>query len=338
MAAVDLFKRLFFQQSPLWQYPESVMQLGMLLRGGMPLAEAFYRLSQSSAHQRVKSTAGLVARRLSSGEGCDKVFAGSDMAVFSPSIRYILAAPFSDVTKGRLIADWKFRHKNEFRLESALFYPLQSLFIGVMTSLSLFIFVFPQMREIFLGLEVKTTPFVSWLLDMCGEPSLVWHALFIAMFVALLSVVVVLTRRLTRFPQKIDEMNLLRMLAVLPAEERLKAFDVMSVRHNFPALHNRFRMLARAISSGGDAATSSRDAGLDDMLAWFLALGLLEEGSEPKLLLQAGDYLNASVESSADKTISLIEVSSVLFQAIVFGSMAYALVQMMISMTQGIAL
>ena len=339
MAAVSSFREFYtFIQHLYGQFPESMLQLGLLLRGGMPLAEVFYNLSQSAVHQRLRAVSALAARRLSSGEGCGTVFSGKGMDVFPPAIRYILAAPLSDVTKGRLIADWKFRSKGEFRIGTALYYPVQSMAVGILTSISLYLFVFPQMREIFLSANIKTTPFAAWLLEMCGSGSLNMEVLVIGAFAVLLSFVVLLTRMLTRFPQKIDEMNLLRMLAVLPPEERVKAFDVMAVRHNFPALHGKFRRLARALDSGSDTTTACRDAGLDDMLTWFLALGLVVDSSEPRLLTHAADYLNVTVESSFAKTISLLELSSVLFQAVVFGSLAYALVQMMISMSQSIAL
>lgn len=335
MRLYDIFNEIqAMRQRLLGHVSASIIQLGMLLRKGMPLAEALYRVSLSSASQRLKVVAGLAARRLASGEGCDKVFAGSDMAIFPAAARYILASPLKDETKGRLIADWKYRHRSSFRFESALVYPVVSLCMAAMTSLALYMFVFPQMREIFMGLKVKGTPFVDWMLYRCGGGWFLWDFAFVVAFVFLLQLVVYVSRRISRFPQKVDEMNLLRMLAVLPLEERVQAIDVMSVKYNFPALHERFRRFARSLRAGSDIGSAGKESGVSDMLTWFVVLGLHEENSEVKLLDEAADYFNASVESSVTKTVSMIEVTSTLFLAAVFGSTAYALMQMMTILTE----
>ncbi|HAE40437.1 MAG TPA: hypothetical protein DCG57_17665 [Candidatus Riflebacteria bacterium] len=312
---------------------ESIIQLGMLLRKNVPLAEALYRVSQSAVSQRIKSAAALAARRLGSGEGCDKVFAAAEMAVFPAITRYILASPLGDVTKGRLIADWKYRDRRDFRLDTALTYPAISLGMAGLTSMSLYIFVFPQFREIFAGLGVKSTPFVDWMLRRC-DGFLLWDFAFVAGFVFLLQLVVYATRHISGFSQKLDEMNLLRMLAVLPLEERVRAIEVMAVKSYFPALHNRFRRFAQALASGSDIGTAGNAAGVSDMLTWFIGLAINDDSGETTLLDEAADYCNASVESSAAKTVSMLEVASTLFLAVVFGTTAYALVQMMILITE----
>ena len=331
-----IFEIQALRYSLLGRNTESLIQLGILLRKGDPLAEALYKVSLSSNSYRIKAAAALAARRLGSGEGCDKVFAAGEMAIFPAATRYILASPLNDETKGRLIADWKYRHRSSFRFESALVYPVVSLCMAAMTSLALYMFVFPQLREIFMGLKVKGTPFVDWMLNRCGGGWFLWDFAFVAAFVFLLQLVVYVSRRISRFPQKVDEMNLLRMLAVLPPEERVHAIDIMSVKHNFPALHDRFRRFARSLRAGSDIGSAGKESGVSDMLTWFVVLGLQDENSEVKLLDEAADYFNASVESSVTKTVSMLEVTSTLFLAVVFGSTAYALMQMMTLLTESI--
>lgn len=314
---------------------ESMLQLGVLMRKGMPMAEALHQVAMTATSRSVKAAASLAAQRLSSGESGDKVFASNEMTIFPPAVRYILAAPLKDETRGRLIADWRVCHKNEFRLETALIQPLQTMMVGLMSSLSLFMFVIPQMREIFSGLSIETPPYMARLFGLYGSDPIVLSVFIGIAFAAVVQLAIFLARRLSRFSQMVDEVNLLRMLAVLTPEERVPTVNIMAVKLNFPLLHGSFRYLARSLAGGSDIDTAGRAAGISDLLAWFVALGLQDKNPESHLLLQASEYVQAGIESSVSKTITLLEVSSTLFMATIFGSLAYTLVQMMILITEG---
>ncbi|KAF1083581.1 MAG: hypothetical protein GQF41_0359 [Candidatus Rifleibacterium amylolyticum] len=308
---------------------ESFMELGLLMRKGIPMAEALHRVSRSARSHRLKNAANLASIRLNSGESSDKVFAASDMAVFPPAVRYILAAPMQDQIRGMLIADLQQRPAGDFNFEATLFYPVMSMGVGMLTLLSLYMFVLPQMREIFLGLRIKSSPFIAMVFDLCGEGSLLFIIFFVSIFAGFLYLAFVLARRMTDFSRKRDEMNLLRMLAAVPAERRLTVTDLMAVKHNFPSQHANFRQLARGIADGMDVAAASRAAGISDGLAWFFALAVHDCGTESRLLMQAYEYYHASIKNSNEKTVTMIEVTSTLLLSTTFGAFAYALVEMM---------
>jgi len=196
-------------------------------------------------------------------------------------------------------------------------------------------FVFPQMREIFLGLNLESSPLIGLILEFCGSGLLFHLILFVVLFVAILCLAVFLTRRLTNYSKMTDEMHLMRMLAAIPPEHRLSVTDVMAVKLNFPALHASFRRLARGIADGKNIATAAREAGVSDGLTWFLSLGLQDESAESQLLMQASDYYHAGIKNSNDKTITMLEVSSTLFLSSVFGVLTYGLLQMMNAICQG---
>ncbi len=160
-------------------------------------------------------------------------------------------------------------------------------------------------------------------------------AIFIGIaFAAIIQLAILLGRRLSRFSQLIDEVNLLRMLAILTPEERVPAINVMAVKLNFPVLHDHFRRLARSLVEGNDIDIAGRAAKISDLLTWFVALGLQDESSESLLLLQASEYVQTVIEGSVSRTIALLEVASTLFMATIFGALAYALVQMLILITE----
>jgi len=329
MNAAGLFLNAESLRRLLANNSESFMELGLLMRKGIPMAEALDRMSRSARSHRLKSAANLAARRLSSGESSDKVFAASNMAVFPPAVRYILAAPIQDQIRGMLIADLQQRPATDFNFEATLFYPVMSMGIGMLTLLSLYMFVLPQMREIFIGLRIQSSPFIAFVFDLCGEGSMLFIIFFIVAFAGFLYLTVFLARRLTDFARKIDEMNLLRMLAAVPVEQRLAVTDIMAVKHNFPAQHANFRRLARGIADGMDVAAASHAAGISDGLAWFVTLGLHDQETESRLLMQAYEYYHASIKNSNEKTVTMIEVASTLLLATTFGAFAYALVEMM---------
>ncbi|PKL46749.1 MAG: hypothetical protein CVV42_15395 [Candidatus Riflebacteria bacterium HGW-Riflebacteria-2] len=308
---------------------EVMMQLGILMRKGIPMAEALHRISQTATSQSLRRASAVAARRLSSGEGSDKVFAASEMAAFPSAVRYVLAAPLKDETRGMLIADMQLRPHSGIQIESALFYPVISLAWGMMTVLAMFMFVLPQMREIFLGLKIQGSSFVTWLFGFSSDGSFLYMVILLAIFAVIIQLVIFMSRRLGSFSKKTDEMNLLRMLAVVPREERVLVIDVMAVKHNFPALHSSFRRMARALADGMDISSASREAGVSDGLAWFVALGLHDKKAGSPLLLQAYDYYNADIKNSNEKTVTMIEVANTAFLSVVFGSLAYALTEMM---------
>ena len=314
---------------------ESFMELGLMMRKGIPMAEALDNMSCSVSSHRLKAAANLAARRLSSGESSEKVFAGKDMSAFPPKVRYILAAPLQDTTRGILLTDLQQRPANDMNFEASLTYPVFSLCFGTMTILALYMFVFPQMREIFLGLNLESSPLIGLILEFCGSGLLFHLILFVVLFVAILCLAVFLTRRLTNYSKMTDEMHLMRMLAAIPPEHRLSVTDVMAVKLNFPALHASFRRLARGIADGKNIATAAREAGVSDGLTWFLSLGLQDESAESQLLMQASDYYHAGIKNSNDKTITMLEVSSTLFLSSVFGVLTYGLLQMMNAICQG---
>ena len=329
MTAVGLFFNGEAVRRMLFSSSESFMELGLLMRKGVSMAEALHSMSRSARSSRLTKAANLAARRLSSGESSEKVFAGKDMAVFPPEVRYILAAPLQDTTRGMLIVDLQLRPATGLNFESSLTYPVFSMCFGTLTILALYMFVFPQMREIFLGLRIEGGPFISWILEICGSSSLIHIMLFVALFVGVLCLAVFLTRRLTSFSKMTDEMRLLRMLAAVPPEQRLSVADIMSVKVNFPLLHASFRRMTRGIADGKDVATAGREAGVSDGLTWFMALGLQDQSAESQLLLQASDYYNARINHANEKTITMLEVASTLFLSSTFGALTYALMQMM---------
>lgn len=316
---------------------ESMLHLGILLRQGKTLAEATQQVSRTARSRRIKTAAALAARRLASGESSEQVFSGRDMSAFPSRVRYILAAPIADRTRGQLIAEWNLLEKSEFSLETALYYPIVTLMVGMMTALALYMFVIPQMREIFLGLQLELTPFVALVMDL-SQIANSWISMLVvfAVFGIALQLVIFASRRLTGFSKRIDEVNLLRMLAVLPVAERVRIAEMMAVKHNFPVMHDRLRSMFRAVAAGVEVEKACQKAGISDLLAWFIALALHESSSDSTLLDNASNYLYSGITAAASRTATMIEVVSTLFLASLFGGIVYAVFQMLMIITQGI--
>lgn len=317
-------------RQPQTRPDEAIFQLGLLLRAGLPMPEAMRNLATSSSEKKIKVAAARSAELLAMGNEHAEVFADPQMTVFSGRVRYILAAPVSDKLKGALLCDWHITMNRWAETMKAMIYPLQSMAIGFFSCLSLFVFVLPQFREICSGLRIELPPFSAWLLGLTvgTEGSLILVLSAAAILSAGLLLGIYLIRVFYGASAIRDELNFLRMLAAVPANERIRVAVIMSVPLHFPTMHHRFSKFANDFAGGSDINSAATNAGLDLFICWFLNLGL-SENADPETLSQGASLLEARFDGSCARAISIIEVCSVLLQGLVFGGVAYAVFQLM---------
>lgn len=313
----------------------SMSHLGMLLRSKTPLPQALRQIALSSESRQIKIAAAKAADLLASGHDCAEVFSGSQVNVFPPHSRYILAAPLSDDLKGLLLSDWQRRSNDEFNIKQYLYQPLQSIAIGMLTLISLFMFVLPQFREIMLGLEIRTTGLAQWVIEFASGSDGFAVAVFMPLIlVFLLIVVFYVGKSFFMAHETLDEMNFFRMIEKIPVEHRYKVIEIMSASHNFPRLSAKFKKFASAVNNGSEIAPACAIAGLDDFFCWFMQLSMIDEGNS-EILAQGATLLESRLTCSIEKTGRLVEIFSVLIQGLLFGIVVYAIFQAMMSIMLG---
>lgn len=313
----------------------AMSHLGMLLRSETPMPQALRQIALSSENRSIKVAANKTAELLASGHACPEVFSGSQAAAFPPHSRYILASPLSDNLKGHLLSDWQRRSNDEFNIVQYLYCPLQSIAVGGLTLISLFMFVLPQFREIMLGLGIRTSGLAQWMLDFAsGDDGFFLAVTLPVTLLFLLVLVFFVGKSIFLVHETLDEMNFFRMLQAIPAEDRHKVMEVMSASHNFPRLSVKFKKFASAVNSGTDINVACDAAGLDDFFCWFMQLSLTAEANS-EILAQGAALLESRLISSIEKAGRMVEIFSVLFQGLLFGVVVYTIFQTMISIMLG---
>lgn len=321
--------RAFDKRTPL------MFHLGVLLREKMPLPQALRQLALSADSRAIKTAAASAAERLSAGHPAAEVFAGRDMNAFPAHCRYILASPLPEETRGRLLCGWQNDGSLTFSFVQHLYYPLQILLIGLMTVLSLAMFVLPQFREILGGSGLKMTGIEKWVFDLFFSHDIL-EMLFAAplVFIIAMTLIYYIARITFGTRSSLDELSLFRLLKAVPADQRFKVLEAMAAKHNFPTLHAKLKNFARAVNGGQTIVSASQEAGLSGTTAWFVQIAAATEENSP-ILEQGAEMLETRVSCAMQRAGSLLEIFAVLSQGLMFGLIVYTVFKAMITIMLG---
>lgn len=313
---------------------ENIFHLGMLLLENISLPYALRELCVFSGNERIKRAARNAAERLAAGENCEKVFASSEMTAFGSFARYILASPMPDKTKGLLLASWKYKSGSAFEALSGLSYCFQSLIIGLFSILTLLMFVIPQFIEIMRSFpDPAVEPFSLKVLALFADP--LATILFLGVFfIIFISAVVLLLRRVFRVREIVDEINLLKLLKVVPIHEKCDVLEIMARPHNFPLLHRSFKILASEYRASGDIVTATEKAGCSNLISWFMHLTMTEDVDD-QVIAQGVTLLETTYATSMSRAITITEIVCIAGQGLIFGLFAYIVFQSLIMIMLG---
>lgn len=318
---------------------ENLFHLGMLLDSGISLPEALKDLSDFTGNSRLKNASLRAASMLAAGNPPSDVFSVDQMRVFTGFARFILASPLSDLIKGRLLAYWKRKGKSYGEISKSLFYCIQSLLIGLMTCMTLFIFVLPQFREIMYGLKLSPEPhsfnFSYWFIELLGSSDMSGLVVTGLLFSAGIAFMVFAGQKIFKTSEIVEEVNLFYLLNAVDFHDRLKTLEIMAVSHNFPRSFNRLKTFAVTLREEGDVNQACKKAGLDQFLSWFLSLAFTE-GSDTRIIAQGALLLETRYQCSIEKTTRIAEIFSVAGQGIIFGLVAIVVFQLMNQILLGV--
>jgi len=311
---------------------ENLFHLGLLLNSGLSLTDSLKGLSEYSGNSRIKFASLRAAGSLASGKSAEEVFAANEMRVFTGFARYILAAPVSDRLKGQLLASWKRKRNSYVEISKSLFYCVQSLIIGLLSCMALFIFVLPQFKEIMYGLNIVYDPenfnFAMWFVSYFAGSDSSIIALAGVLVMAVVGFTVLIGHKLFKTGELIEEVNLFNLLIAVNFQDRLKALEVMAVSHNFPASYNRLTVFVSSLRHEGDISLACKKASLSQFLSWFLQLAFTDN-SDDRIIAQGALLLETRYQCGIEKTTRLAEMFSVLGQGLVFGLIAAVIFQLM---------
>lgn len=307
---------------------EIMFTLAKLLEGGKPMVEALESVAYSCRDARFRDAATQIADRLKNGNPPEEAFASQTLFAFPAYSRYILSCPVTDVLKGRMLSGW-LSGQIIFSIPPAnIFYPVQTLGVGMITALSTLMFVLPQFSDIMQGMRIEPTPFLKILFMF--EISLL-NPLFLAL-VALsagtLFVLMTVVKRVMLLREIPDQIVLLSILEAVEVKDRAKALAILGNKTLLPYENSRVKAVAQSLMAGKNIAEACADAQMPVRLSWFLALGMESENSS-EMLAQGKEFFKTLFNTRMELLVSFMEVGVVLILGTVFGSMIYGVFEMM---------
>ena len=316
------FVEIFNQKS------EIVFTLAKLLEGGKPLPEALESLAFSCRDSQFRDAAMLAVDRLKNGYPPEEAFSSQTLFAFPTYCRYILSCPVADELKGKMLAGW-LDGRIHFSIPPAnIFYPIQTLGIGLLTATSTVMFVLPQFKEIMLSMRIEPTPFLKLLfmfeISLSNPIFLVFLALVGLAIFALRSII----RRLMSLQEIPDQIVLLSILEAVDLKDRAKALALLGNKILLPRESGRAKVVAESLMAGKSIAEACETAQVPVRVSWFLSLGLESENSA-EMLGQGKEFFRNLFNTRMELLVSFMEVAVILILGTTFGSMIYGIFEMM---------
>lgn len=313
---------------------EAMFALAKLLEGGRPLHSALESIAYSCQNYRLRDGMLIASEKIKEGESCEAIFSSVSMFVLPAFARYFLACPIPDRLKGSLMSGW-LAGRNVFSIAPvSIYYPLQTLGVGLMSGTSMLIFVLPQFHEIMLGLKIETPWILNFFFNFTPSPFNPWTISLFLLILLVLAAVFTLARRFLSLRKVNDQIALLSILSSVEPEQRTMALTMLGNEIIFPSEHEKIKTLANAIKSGKTPAEACELAGIPMGLRWFIIMGFESENSSE--MLDYGHQLLKNVwNAKIELLVAILEVSVILILGAIFGSMIYAVFSGMSAILMG---
>lgn len=311
------------------QIADAIFMLGTMLENGRSLIEALEAMAFSSRNFRLRDAAFKAADMLKQGNSPETVFRNNEFFVFPPYVRYILACPLDDSIKGRILSSWNREGASHSTDLQSFYYPLQTLVVGMLSSMAIFLFVLPQFKEIMHGLQVQPDPVLKFFFSLDLNFTLVGLSA-----VGLIAILTIFIKWLIGMKKYGDYVNLLSVLSAVPLEDRSKVLSVLGSRVLFPSQYRSIKTFSGLLESGKTVNDSCELARFPVVLRWFLVMGFESENSTE--MLKDGSFLLANAYQGKRKiSVNIIEIFCILLMGICFGTLIYAVFSGITQLMQG---
>ncbi|GAB4279796.1 MAG: hypothetical protein Kow0029_23870 [Candidatus Rifleibacteriota bacterium] len=303
------------------QVSESIFALGAMLEKGNSLIKALDSISASTRDGRIREACLVASDRLKQGVAPESVF--RELNVFPPYARYILACPMRDNLKGKLLLAQCRTRSASFREFQSLFLPVQTFAIGGLSSMTLLMFVVPQLNEILRNQGLRPSPFLSFLTDGGG------FFAELTIICIVIAFVFVFLKWVLDLNSSSDYLNLLNLFTVLDKNERLHVIKFLGSKILYPREYEKIKAFAVNLGAGLNIEDAGERAQLPMYIRWFLTLG--NECEDSSEIIQNGRYLLENAYETRRKImINILEILSVLILGVLFGTIIYTVFSTMI--------
>jgi hypothetical protein len=311
--------------------------IGEMLRSGKPMADVLKIIEKNTVNSRIKNACKHASSQLSQGRKPEEIFRSREFMIFRPSVRYVLSCPLNDRLKGIIICcveTTKFDHPINI---GSLFFLLATIFIGAFVFIAKIMFVFPQFKEIMLGLNIEPPTVLKFFFSIDGSNFSLAMLAVLLFFFGFGVIIYYLLKNLAGLKNYSEQARLLDLLASIPPDKRIETIRVLSSKTLFNKLSSNLRSFSTALDSGLSIVEACEEAKFSVLMQWFLCLGL--ESNESNESLKSGSLLMNSVYSGRLKMIiTFIESVGTIFIGLAVGITIYAVFAGMNNLLLGIML
>ncbi|MDD2624294.1 MAG: hypothetical protein PHQ02_05680, partial [Candidatus Riflebacteria bacterium] len=179
---------------------------------------------------------------------------------------------------------------------------------------------FPQLKEIMYGLNVEQSHYAEFLLGSVlaeGSAGIVIMIPVVLFCLLMLFAIIILFVKGANKLQ--DRANLLRMLAVLPFNERLSVLAMMSEKQVYRSEYSIYKDFTNLLNEGVDINSAAARAGLNSQLVWLMHPALRNETSSD-VIFDVAVIFEKRLEYLIAKTGHTLRFLAILFEAVLFTS------------------
>ena len=315
-----------------------LFQLGSLLLNKKSMNFALREIANNKLLGYISQRAVKMAEYMESGNVVDYKILKKVFPFLPDRIIHIIALPISDYTKGILLVNWKYLKFNLKTLFNYVYAPILSIFFGCVVFKLFAHFTFPQLNEILSGLNVERSYYPELLLGPFFTEEfakiIILLPVIIFCFLMLFAKIVFLVKGAYKLQ---DRANLLRMLAVLPFNERLSILTMMSEKRIYKSEYLVYRNFTNLLKEGVDINSASDRSGLSSQLGWVMLPTFRNETSS-EVILDVATLFEKRLEYLIDKTGHMLRLLAILFEGALFASCTWVLFSAISDILTGIML
>ncbi|MDD3000224.1 MAG: hypothetical protein PHF29_00535 [Candidatus Riflebacteria bacterium] len=297
-----------------------VLHFGSLLLNKKSINSALRALDDDKTPRYISSRAVKMVEYLESGNVADYNVFKKAFPFLPDRVIHIISLPISDRTKGILLVNWKYIKFSVKTLFSYIYAPILSVSFGCFIFRSCALFAFPQLKEIMYGLNVEQSHYAEFLLGSVlaeGSAGIVIMIPVVLFCLLMLFAIIILFVKGANKLQ--DRANLLRMLAVLPFNERLSVLAMMSEKQVYRSEYSIYKDFTNLLNEGVDINSAAARAGLNSQLVWLMHPALRNETSSD-VIFDVAVIFEKRLEYLIAKTGHTLRFLAILFEAVLFTS------------------
>ncbi|RCK80496.1 MAG: General secretion pathway protein F [Candidatus Ozemobacter sibiricus] len=309
----SVLKTLLAPAAPAFDHErrETLALVGCALASGTPLPKALAVAAQQASWPAGRAAFAFLREGLAQGQPLRDLLTQAGCQCLPASFRAVLGADLADREKGAvLVAQAAVQEGNTSQLAKDLVYVVVQIAIAGQVLIAMAMFVLPQFKEIFLGMQLEL-PWTTQVLLEVSDALFVWSPLLVPgllMVAGLIS----LSRKpwfpyLWRGPQRLREMAII--LRLLPEVAPHRVPYILSVIGHpllLPLTGHAFRAYGEALARQESPRAALAPLGADPLVACLLHLGH-SEGRSPQVLREGVRLLETRLRFERQRFLLAVE-------------------------------